>query len=453
MTYTEERSLLLSNKAATILGCCRSYKFVPIHSKGALVALLLASMFAFQSFEPGEKEIVKPYIMSISQCFLCLMFPVLGFYTDVRFGRYKTLIALTVVRVFLSAMPLLLSILDIIYDGYSTQFEIKGIVHTIHDFIYNPVSVSFRIIIFTFGLDQLLDAPSSEMSVFIHWRYFAYAFIDLIRYTPSIFLRPSVWNFASRIVCFLLYIACLLSLLCCHRWLNLQPQVTNPLHLIARVVRYAVKNSQPRRRSAFTYWQEEAPSRLDMGKEKFGGPFTEEQVEDVKTVFRLVPLLLLATTVNIITMYPVFTLHLSQNKLKHMDDFFTNPAPVVNVEVMVIVFIHICVVFPFYHRHHPSMLRKIGIGCFACVAVCAIFLVIDTATHVTSNRSIACMFNNSTNSSQEHDLPLSRHLLHASYFLQALGRIPHNSCDSGVLLRADTAQHEEPHLRHYDRMV
>uniref|UniRef100_A0A1X7VPM4 Uncharacterized protein n=1 Tax=Amphimedon queenslandica TaxID=400682 RepID=A0A1X7VPM4_AMPQE len=38
---------------------------------------------------------------------------------------------------------------------------------------------------------------------------------------------------------------------------------------------------------ALTYWEEEAPSRLDLGKDKYGGPFTEEEVEDVKTVFRL----------------------------------------------------------------------------------------------------------------------------------------------------------------------
>ena len=29
---------------------------------------------------------------------------------------------------------------------------------------------------------------------------------------------------------------------------------------------------------------------MDFGKEKFGGPFTEEEVEDVKTVLRLLPL-------------------------------------------------------------------------------------------------------------------------------------------------------------------
>ena len=31
---------------------------------------------------------------------------------------------------------------------------------------------------------------------------------------------------------------------------------------------------------------------MDFGKEKFGGPFTEEEVEDVKTVLKLLPLVI-----------------------------------------------------------------------------------------------------------------------------------------------------------------
>ena len=31
---------------------------------------------------------------------------------------------------------------------------------------------------------------------------------------------------------------------------------------------------------------------MDFGKQKFGGPFTEEVVEDVKTVLRLIPLVM-----------------------------------------------------------------------------------------------------------------------------------------------------------------
>ena len=39
-------------------------------------------------------------------------------------------------------------------------------------------------------------------------------------------------------------------------------------------------------------WMRKNRLRIDFGKDKFGGPFTEEEVEDVKTVLRLLPLLI-----------------------------------------------------------------------------------------------------------------------------------------------------------------
>ena len=68
--------------------------------------------------------------------------------------------------------------------------------------------------------------------------------------------------------------------------------IKNPVKLMVRVLCYARKHKYPENRSALTYWEEEAPSRLDLGKEFYGGPFTEEEVEDVKTVFRMIPLLI-----------------------------------------------------------------------------------------------------------------------------------------------------------------
>ena len=78
----------------------------------------------------------------------------------------------------------------------------------------------------------------------------------------------------------------------CHHHLDKQPYITNPIRDIASVLNYARKNKCPRNRSALTYWENKTPSRLDLGMEKYGGPFTEEQVEDVKTVFRLLLLML-----------------------------------------------------------------------------------------------------------------------------------------------------------------
>ena len=41
------------------------------------------------------------------------------------------------------------------------------------------------------------------------------------------------------------------------------------------------------------YWEENYPSRLDLGKDKYGGPFTEEQVDNVKVVSNTIGILLI----------------------------------------------------------------------------------------------------------------------------------------------------------------
>jgi len=66
------------------------------------------------------------------------------------------------------------------------------------------------------------------------------------------------------------------------------------MKLIYQVLRYAAKNKYPSMRSAFTYWEDKPYTRIDLGKRKYGGPFTTEQVEDVKTFFRVLVLLIVA---------------------------------------------------------------------------------------------------------------------------------------------------------------
>ena len=72
-----------------------------------------------------------------------------------------------------------------------------------------------------------------------------------------------------------------------NHWLVKEPITQNPFRLVYNVIKYAVQHKQPRLRSAFTYCEDELPSRIDFGKSKYGGPFTTEQVEDVKTFLRL----------------------------------------------------------------------------------------------------------------------------------------------------------------------
>ena len=79
----------------------------------------------------------------------------------------------------------------------------------------------------------------------------------------------------------------------CQQWLDRTHKVTNPIKLIIQVLNYTRKHRYPERRSAFTYIDEEQATRMDYGKEKFGGPFIEEEVEDVKTVLRMIPLVIM----------------------------------------------------------------------------------------------------------------------------------------------------------------
>ena len=74
--------------------------------------------------------------------------------------------------------------------------------------------------------------------------------------------------------------------------LYIQKAGLNPFKNIYKVLKYSWNHKVPEHRSAFTYWEEDIPRRIDLGKNKYGGPFTNEEVEDTKTFLRILPLLL-----------------------------------------------------------------------------------------------------------------------------------------------------------------
>ncbi len=66
------------------------------------------------------------------------------------------------------------------------------------------------------------------------------------------------------------------------RWFLIEPNGLNPYKLVYKVTKFARQHKTTVRRSAS---EDEVPTRLDFAKEKYGGSFTAEQVEDVNTVF------------------------------------------------------------------------------------------------------------------------------------------------------------------------
>ena len=96
----------------------------------------------------------------------------------------------------------------------------------------------------------------------------------------------------------------LMILTCWKRhWIYTESGVHNPYKTVIRVLKFSMKNKYPLQCSAFTYCDDERPSRVDYAKERYGGPFTTEQVEDVKTFVRILTLLA--------TLGPVFVMEIS----------------------------------------------------------------------------------------------------------------------------------------------
>ena len=171
----------------------------------------------------------------------------------------------------------------------------------------------------------------------------------------------------------------MILLLTCNHWLIKEPVKHNPLKLVYRVIRYALRNRYPRLRSAFTYCEDELPSHIDFGKSKYGGPFSTEQVEDVKTFLRLILLIavggIMAGRISMTSSFRDKLVELVTNADINESDV-TSPSAVAkwfrqagfnhtiyNMAVMLIV-VHKLFVYPVFQRYYRQVesLQKIMIG-------------------------------------------------------------------------------------------
>uniref|UniRef100_A0A1X7TDC6 Uncharacterized protein n=1 Tax=Amphimedon queenslandica TaxID=400682 RepID=A0A1X7TDC6_AMPQE len=148
--------------------------------------------------------------------------------------------------------------------------------------------VSFLTNVIQYNIDQLIGGSANELSTIIYWNIAAVP-VGLVLSDWLWLLNYELCNvIASGVALSLILVS---HSLFKHKLENIS-LIKNPIKLIVRALCYARKHKYPENRSALTYWEEEAPSRLDLGKDKYGGPFTEEEVEDVKTFFRMLPLLI-----------------------------------------------------------------------------------------------------------------------------------------------------------------
>ena len=253
-------------------------------------------------------------------------------------------------------------------------------------------------------------------------------------------------RFAGLLLTLLVFITTILLLtvsLCiiCYKkvWFLFEPAGVNPYKLVYRVVKFACQHKVPLRRSAFTYCDEESPTRLDVGKHKYGGPFTTKQVEDVKAFWGILkvlvsigPAFLLQTVMQ--TILPAFAKHgnafVHQSNTSYQEIHIEGMAQYILISngllspllVVICIPLYLYWIRPRIKCYIPGILNRIQLGISVMLASLICTFVMDVVVHVRSTEYANCMFrgyalhHNATNKVYDTDFPASPLLFQNVYF-------------------------------------
>ena len=293
---------------------------------------------------------------SITLCLIFLSYPFFGLLADVKTGRYKTIIT----GVHFSFLSWIVIGLTIIIKKYFPEHDTLSLIALSIVFILGLIgSCCFYSNIVQFSLDQVIGASADELSTIIYWHAVCIPLADLIFKTGQCLFGH--FFIISYVLSGSTISVVLITNYLFKHWLDTTPHIVNPVKRISQVLNYARKNKYPRNRSALTYWEEDYPSRLDLGKDKYGGPFSEEQVEDVKTVLRLIPLLISLVGVECVGEL-IMSDYLLPNKTSLFILCYINNDSLYILIAEVLILLYLLLIYPCFYKFIPSMLKRIGLG-------------------------------------------------------------------------------------------
>ena len=246
-----------------------------------------------------------------------LLYPFCGWVAEIRVSKYKVIQCSLILLTIASAVFIIIPISALIVDDnnnaggledYAKAIGMVGI------FLYTAGLSFYESNAIQFGMDQMMEAPSHQLSSFIHWYFWCsnvatlannwiltgciLTTLNSLKFhdrhstnakTKSVF--TTLFTIFVSIQIFMTTLGFLLTGFA-KKCFSFEQISRNSLKIIYKVLLYSCKHKYPERRSAFTYWENDIPSRIDLGKDKYGGPFTYEEVEDVKTFFRLILIIL-----------------------------------------------------------------------------------------------------------------------------------------------------------------
>ena len=402
-------------------------------------SLLLVVVLSVQAYKhKGVSAAIYESITYAVLAFIMMFYPLSGLIADVCCGRLKTVaISLTAFLIFLF-VGISISIISTSMRSFHQSRNMSyffsnapGIIVFILLIILLLLFVvglsGYQANYIQLGLDQLFEAPSRYLSLFIHYAILAFYISEIpvmfVSFFKRYFTKCHYINIGKREVWFVLVLTSLFILILFvlflisfwkRQWFISDSGQSNPYKTVFKVISFAWKHKNPLRRTAFAYSDDYIPTRLDFAKERFGGPFTTEQVEDVKVLRRIIAVLLAIGPVFVLEMpgsefvFPVFGLHTLHQNLT--DTFILCNAEYKELWQLAVakgsfmIVTSTILLFPFYmwiifchlRNRMPKVFTRMGVGIVFSLIGVASMVIIDVAGH-SLNRTgdvnqTQCMF-------------------------------------------------------------
>ena len=282
--------------------CRRAYHGYFFKSKALALVLILNALFSTAIYGVASEVltiIIGPqYVLTrnvVLHGLTQILFPIAGHIADTYVGKHKAIrfsfwlawLGFAVLSISFSLDP---------FDDHinrANRYAILPITFTLLSIAY----VIFMATIIPFGIDQLQGASHVHYRSFFYWWYWTLNIgVALVNYPQYCGKRVELKFIIQALVGLVCVSAALIIDVLLRHWFVIEPKSTknNPLKQIARILRYVAKASPDRQRIPSTVRHEldmDHFGRLDLAKKRYGGQYETEEVEDVRTFFRILILL------------------------------------------------------------------------------------------------------------------------------------------------------------------